>query len=308
MDITWGMSSAKEIAWGGLIAFYLFLAGIAGGAFLTASLTDLFDKNRSPAIIKAGATIPPLAIIIGLLMLIFDLGRPLNFWKLLFNINFRSVMSLGTFIISIFTGLAVVYAYLVWTSSKANIRRVNNDLAGLEIAAAKEHPLGLQVLRKPVAVFGALFALGTATYTGFLLSAVSTNTFWSVPLLGINFIPFLPFLFLVSAMSTGLTATLIGAMRTKDLTFYKKIDIVLISIEIILLMVLYASVRAIYFTGGMSILFWLGVVVIGLLIPLILSIYGVSKHKNLILPAGSMIVLGGLALRYFVVYTGQIFR
>lgn len=304
MDITWGVS-ANETAWGGLIAFYLFLAGIAAGAFLAAALTDLFGKNKYPGVIKAGATIPPVAIIVGLLLLIFDLGRPLHFWKLLLNVNFSSVMSLGTFIISIFTGLAVIYAYVIWTSSSAHTLRTQITSADQEIAAATD--ARFQVLRKPVAAVGALFALGTATYTGFLLSAVSTNEFWSLSFPGIRFLPFLPFLFLVSALSTGLTATMVGSIRSKDLTVYKKIDIVLIALEILLLIVLYTSVKAVYFTGNMSVLFWFGVVVIGLLIPLGLSIYGVSKHKNVILPAGSMIIVGGLALRYFIVYAGQRF-
>lgn len=306
MDITWGVS-ANETAWGGLIAIYLFLAGIAAGAFLAAALTDLFGKNKYPGVIKAGATIPPVTIIIGLLLLIFDLGRPLHFWKLLLNVNFSSVMSLGTFIISIFTGLAVIYAYVIWTSSSAYTLRTHMTSADQEIAAATDADARFQFLRKPVAAVGALFALGTATYTGFLLSAVSANEFWSLSFPGIRVLPFLPFLFLVSALSTGLAITMIGSIRSKDLTVYKKIDIVLIALEILLLIVLYTSVKAVYFTGSMSVLFWLGVVVIGLLIPLGLSIYGVSKHKNVILPAGSMIAAGGLALRYFIVYTGQIF-
>lgn len=309
MDITWGASASHEIAWGGMIAVYLFLAGIAAGAFLTAALTDLFGKNRPAKLIRAGAYIPPIAIVVGLLLLVFDLGRPLSFWKLIFNVNFSSVMSLGTFIISIFTAVALVYAYLIWTWPVAQARGIQITVAGVEAAAAREVPAsGLQALRKPVAVVGSLLAFGTATYTGFLLSAVSTNTFWSVPFLGISGVPFLPFLFLVSAISTGLAATLIGAIDCSDLTLYKKVDIVLLAIEILLLIILYTSVSSAFFQGGLANLFWIGVVVIGLLLPLILAIYGVSKHKNLVVPVCGMVVVGGLALRYFVVYAGQMVR
>ncbi len=309
MDITWGASASHEIAWGGMIAVYLFLAGIAAGAFLTAALTDLFGKNRPAKLIRAGAYIPPIAIVVGLLLLVFDLGRPLSFWKLIFNVNFSSVMSLGTFIISIFTAVALVYAYLIWAWPVAQARGIQITVAGVEAAAAREVPAsGLQALRKPVAVVGSLLAFGTATYTGFLLSAVSTNTFWSVPFLGISGVPFLPFLFLVSAISTGLAATLIGAIDCSDLTLYKKVDIVLLAIEILLLIILYTSVSSAFFQGGLANLFWIGVVVIGLLLPLILAIYGVSKHKNLVVPVCGMVVVGGLALRYFVVYAGQMVR
>lgn len=305
MDITWGVRTANEITWGGMIAIYLFLAGIAGGAFLTSSLTDLFFPNAPARVIRTGAYLAPVAIIIGLGMLVIDLGRPLNFWKLLIDVNFSSVMSIGVFIISIFTFLSLVYAYQVWLSAQ-KAGKIKLSPGGVETAAAQDSPA--QGLRKGVAFLGALFALGTATYTGFLLSAVSTNAFWSTPLLGIKGLPFLPFLFLVSALSTGLAATLLGAFNCSDLAVYKKVDIVLIILEIILVIILYASAGSLFFSGSMAVLFWLGVIVIGLLLPLILSIYGLSSHRNLVLPVCSMVVAGGLALRYFIVYAGQLFR
>ena len=55
MDVIWGVS-VTEVAWGGMIAIYLFLAGIAGGAFLTASLTDLFNKNKDPRLFSREST------------------------------------------------------------------------------------------------------------------------------------------------------------------------------------------------------------------------------------------------------------
>lgn len=322
MDITWGIGS-NELAWEGLIAVYLFLAGIAGGAFLTASLTDLFSKTQNPKVIRSGAYIAPVAIIIGLLLLVVDLGRPTAFWKLLINVNFGSVMSIGVFIVSAFSALSVVYAFLVWSSAAAE-KKVLMTSAKTQVASTSSYAKtatpsvltkatsigqSLQVLRKPIAIVGVLVSIGTASYTGFLLSAVTTNEFWSTPFLGMDSIPFLPILFLVSASSTGLAATLIGAYKATNLTVYKKVDVVLVAIEIVLLSILYASVRPIYFTGSMTLLFWLGVAVVGLLVPLILSIYSLIKHNNrLVVPISAMVVIGGLCLRYFIVFTGQLFR
>jgi len=322
MDVTWGVS-VNEVAWGGMIAIYLFLAGIAGGAFLTASLTDLFGKKQYPKVIRSGSYIALVTIIVGLGLLVVDLGRPLSFWKLMLNVNLGSVMSIGVFIVSGFTGLSFVYGCLVWLTASAqkqiHLTSGNTEVAASEnirIAAASVNTdvaatsvgLGIQVLRKPVAILGVLFSVATATYTGFLLSAVTTNSFWHTPFLGIEVIPFLPILFLVSAASTGLAAALMGALNGDDLTVYKKADMVLIIVEIALISILYLSVKSVFFTGSMAILFWLGVVGVGLLVPLLLSIYGIKKHKNVILPVCSMVVIGGLCLRYFVVYTGQLFK
>ena len=305
MDVIWGVSQ-NEVAWGQLIAIYLFLAGIAGGAFLTASLTDLFSKNQDPKVIRSGAYIAVVTIMVGLGLLVLDLGRPLSFWKLLFNVNMGSVMSIGVFIVSGFTALSVVYGYLIWSAAAAQ-KKVQITSANTELAATSVGQ-GIQAFRKPVAGLGVLFSLATATYTGFLLSDVTTNNFWNTGLFGIESIPFLPILFLVSATSSGLAATLIGAFRGADLTAYKKIDMVLIIVEIVLISILYLSVKPIFFSGSMGALFWLGVVSVGLIVPLLLSIYGIAKHKNVILPVCGMVVIGGLSLRYFVVFTGQLFR
>jgi len=304
MDVIWGVS-VNEVAWGGLIAIYLFLAGIAGGAFLTASLTDLFSKQQNPKVIRSGAYIAVVSIIVGLGLLVVDLGRPLSFWKLLLNVNMGSVMSIGVFIVSGFTALSVVYGYLIW-SSAASQKQFKITSANTEVTSTSVGQ-GLQAFRKPVAGLGVLFSIGTATYTGFLLSAVTTNNFWYTPFLGIEAVPFLPILFLVSASSTGLAATLIGACNCGDLTAYKKVDMVLIILEMVLLFILYLSVEPVFFGGSMAALFWLGVVIVGLIVPLLLSFYGITKHKNVILPVCGMVVIGGLSLRYFVVYTGQLF-
>lgn len=322
MDITWGVQLSHELAWGWLIALYLFLAGVSGGSFLTAALTDLFGKQRPEKVIRSGAYIAPISIVIGLALLVFDLGKPLSFWKLLIYVNFGSVMSLGVFIVSGFSALSVAYAGLVWLDAQASKRisinsagkefmpsaKADREIAAAAISGKSTSGQGLQAFRKPVAVIGALFALGTATYTGFLLSDVATNHLWHTPLFGMTSIPFLPILFLVSALSAGLAATLIGAVDCSDLTAYKKVDITLIALEILLLAILYVSIKPIFFTGSMAMIFWLGVVVVGLLIPLVLSIYGVAKHKNLVLPVCSMVVIGGFCLRYFVVYSGQLFK
>lgn len=299
MDITWGVPIQEHLPWAGMIALYLFLAGIAGGGFLTASLTDLFSKNRSERLVKSGALIAPIAIVLGLGLLVVDLSKPFTFWKLLIHVNTNSVMSIGTFIISTFVTFAFIYAFLVWGASLSSKDGLGANAAKL---AGKLSPL-----RKPIALLGAILALCTTTYTGFLLSAVSTNALWSVPFLGLVGVPFLAVLFLISGVSTGLAATLIGAAKEEGLGIYKKVDIVLIVLEIILLAILYVSVNPVYFTGTMANLFWIGVMIFGLVLPLVLSVYGMLKDRHWVLPVYGAVIVGGLCLRYFIVFSGQMF-
>jgi len=321
MDITWGIQATTHaVAWNWIIAVYLFLAGVSGGAFLTAALTDLFNRESegSDKIVRAGAYIAPLTIIIGLVLLIFDLSKPLSFWKLLVYVNWSSVMSIGVFIISAFSAVSVVYAYLVWNKSRAQKvtslglaagETGDESVAQAEVAAMSTMSSALTggTVQKFVAVIGSLLALGTATYTGFLLSDVSTNALWSLPFIGTEEIPFLPVLFLVSASSAGLAATLIVAREVPDTKVYKKTDLALIALEIFLLLTFYITVNSIYFSGNMGIVFWLGVVVIGLIIPLALTIYALLKHKNWTVPICTAVIVGGFCLRYFIIYAGQLY-
>lgn len=297
MDIFWGIPAGEHVAWGWMVALYFFMAGIAGGAFLTASLTDVFNKNRPTKLIKAGAYIAPAAIVIGLGFIILDLSKPFTFWKLLLYINTTSVMSIGTFILSIFAALAFAYGFLVWAESATGLTGVWSKLAGFINK--------FSVLRKPIALVGALFAVCTVSYTAYLLSAITTITLWSVPFFGVGLVPFLAVLFLVSGVSTGLAATLLGAPNSDGLSTYKKVDTVLIISEIILLAILYVTVGSIYFSS-MTALFWVGVVAIGLTLPLLLSLYSLYKHTNLLIPVCTMVIIGGFCLRYFIIYSGQL--
>ena len=60
-----------EPIWSGIIACYLFLAGLGGGAFITSA----FIRWRHPEAVRMrvyGHIIAPVTVIIGLLLLMFD--------------------------------------------------------------------------------------------------------------------------------------------------------------------------------------------------------------------------------------------
>ena len=60
-----------EPIWSGIIACYLFLAGLGGGAFITSA----FIRWRHPEAMRMrvyGHIIAPVTVIIGLLLLMFD--------------------------------------------------------------------------------------------------------------------------------------------------------------------------------------------------------------------------------------------
>lgn len=61
-----------------------------------------------------------MAIIVGLLILVFDLTKPLSFYQLFIHYNASSVMSLGVILLLLYTPLCALYAILRFRSALEN--------------------------------------------------------------------------------------------------------------------------------------------------------------------------------------------
>ena len=172
-----------EPIWGAIIAWYLFLAGLGGGAFATA----VFVRYRHPdckRLMRVGRLIAPIVVIIGLCLLMFDaaagFAHPLRFALLL--TNFGSVMTWGVVFLAVFVVVALIVLVL--------------DLMKREV------PMWLDCV-------GLVMGLCVAIYTGCLLGVCQGFPLWNSALL--------PILFLVSAVSTGMAAVLlVGVFYAPD--------------------------------------------------------------------------------------------
>ena len=242
MNEIWGPEN-PSIVWHWLIAVYLFLAGLSSGAMMTAlSVEWMNPQKKAPwdAFVRAGVLIAPLTIILGLVLLIFDLTKPLNFYRLLITYNFSSVMSLGVLLLLFYTPLSVVYAVMRYRNALEN-----SFLGGL----MKTFSGILDWLEAHSLWFGRLvFALaaGVGVYTGFLLSAVQTFPLYNSPIL--------PILFLASGLSSGIAACIcVGLLFfekevSQNTTKYLlTMDLRVIPIESLLLFALFVGL---YFQGG----------------------------------------------------------
>jgi formate-dependent nitrite reductase membrane component NrfD len=147
--------------WTWFIALYFFLAGIAGGSYVLATIMRLRGSPQDEPIARIGFLIPLPLVAICALFLTLDLGKRLLFWHMLINttpgglgLNFKSgsPMSVGVWALSIFG----IFALVSFLESVGRLRRVSPS----------------------VCVVGSLFALYLASYTGVLLS-VSNEPVWS---------------------------------------------------------------------------------------------------------------------------------
>ncbi len=286
-----------ESAWGWPVVFYLFLAGAGSGAFIAAVACDLLAPDWSKALARAGSLSAGPLLAAGTCFLVFDLEAGLwEPWRqayLIFNPN--SMITWGVIILSGFIPIAFLYGLAL------------NGITWI----GKYFSKYVRILE----IVGAVFAVATAGYTGVLIAVVNGVPFWNTPLM--------PVLFLASAMSTGLAVAMIGAaiidVRTiKTLSNFALGHVIFLAIEASVLMLfifmsLTRSVEAaasarMLISGTLSAYFWALVVVIGIVVPLVLSVveyyqYG-EMPKSLVVGADVCVLIGGMSLRALIIYSG----
>jgi formate-dependent nitrite reductase membrane component NrfD len=108
----YGRPVLKETVWGPDIPSYLFLGGLAGCSSALAAAAHLSGHPELARASKAGAA---GAISLSMVALVHDLGRPARFINMLRVVKVTSPMSVGTWILSAYTPLALGAAALAVT-------------------------------------------------------------------------------------------------------------------------------------------------------------------------------------------------
>ncbi len=313
----------EGLLWGLPVILYLFLAGLGAGA-MTVSASVLLRGGGGGfggghfEVARYGAFIAPVPVGVGSLLLIFELGsfEAGNWfrWVNLYKVVNASPMSIGTWLLSIFIIVSVAYAYTF-------LRRD---------AAPGDAQDGL---RKAAAWIGVPLGIAVAVYTGVLLGAMPARPFWNSPVLAL--------LFLLSSISTGIAIIMLArtllhrrGFDTDSVSSYHESgylltasDMLVIGLEIIaiFLFVMFAyltvgdvqtAVSETLFRGDLATLFWVVVVVVGLVLPALVELFYVVprllQHRNYQVPwavefvVPIVILIGGFMLRYVVVVAGQI--
>lgn len=281
-----------EPIWGAAIAWYLFLAGLGAGAFITSA----FLGWKLPALRRmrnVGYVVAPIVVVVGLLLLMVDaeggLRNPLRFALLL--TNFGSVMTWGVVFLAGFTVLSLAALVLVF------LRRS---------------------IPRWIDVVGSVLGVAVAMYTGALLGVCQTFPLWNSALL--------PILFLVSALSTGAALVLlVGSVRYAEefdgAGLLKKCHFYLPLAELVLIAALLfvtgngasagtASVAALL-SGKYALAFWLGLVVVGLVGPTIVEGWMLfraapgfeetPRGRHVACAADAGLLVGGFLLRFLIV-------
>jgi formate-dependent nitrite reductase membrane component NrfD len=259
---------------GVLLAVAMFLGGIGGGLYLVSlyfnSMLGMF-----------------IAWLVAIAMGVVDLGhlsRPLRSWRMLLKPQ-SSWITRGLIFAVLFIGFgAIQLALSFWLPGVAET--VFKVLAGI-------------------------MAFGVAIYSGFVVGYVGAIKIWNSAIV--------PILFLIAGLTGGLAILLLTSLggdtaRSMDMANMMLIVVVVYTIfmAIYLWVATYSSDVARdsvkwMLRGSIATVFWIGVVLLGMIIPIALlaanSATGASAALMII--AAICAIIGGVALRYSILKAGM---
>ncbi|MFQ5938107.1 MAG: NrfD/PsrC family molybdoenzyme membrane anchor subunit [Acidiferrobacterales bacterium] len=311
---------AGELYWGWSIVVHFFLVGLSAGALITSAYLLLRGGRAGTyfQVARYGAFVAPIPVILDGIVVVTELGSfQAGHWFKFLNLYTTvtaSPMSIGAWLVVLFIVLSLVYAYTFLAKDAAPGDRFDT-------------------LRRTMAWVGMPLAIAVGFYPGMILSVMQSRPLWNSSVL--------PIVFVLSALSMGIACIVLAriltpmkAGDTKAESEYRTNNYVLTTSNVVvlstvlLLVFLFAmlaqravggvseAISVILTGGGLAMAFWLGVVVIGLLVPIIVGLvsvfprliqgkeYAVSRAVEVIVPIA--VLIGAFILRYVMVVAGQI--
>ena len=299
---------------GELATWYLFLAGAGAGAIMVTALLEALTPFDARCFVpsmalsrKVTMAVVPrpqfqrffgpaygagfIAVAVGMLCLLADLGRPDRIFQLLLNPTL-SFISVGVYLLLILS-LTTAVLCVVW------------------VFGATRLPRWLVVTARAV---GFVAAIAVMAYTGLLLSSMPAIPFWHTA--------WVPLLFVLSDISTGVglavAAVLLsggdGLFRTTFARIKRWDAIVIVAQALCLVLLLGTAVfrgpvaqasATMLLSGSIAPQFWIMVVGMGILFPLLVQRLGRFGSQRMMLAVSATLLISCFFLRWCIVQVGM---
>ncbi len=280
-----------QTAWGGLLPVYLFLGGLGGASLAIVGLFALagVKKTKRLATIVSACSLACLAA--GACILLFDTSIPersIILWESF--VNFDSWLTRGAWLLVAAMVLAGVFVIVnAVASSNSSMRRI-------------------------CGFFSIVVGFFTAGYTGVLLMSATAIPAWGSPIVPALFV----FSSFVSASAfIAVAMQILGEKKSRGLCLFELLNEIgeTFALGCYLVWLSYESAEThlsadMLLCGDLGLVFWVGIVVLGLIVPLVLSsllLYS-KKHRalsNVLTWASALSVcVGNLCLRFAVMGIG----
>jgi len=285
----------NQVVWGLPHVFAVFLILCASGALNPASLSTVFGRTRYAPVARLSGVFAICLLAGGLVVLVVDLGRPDRLQVALTTYNFRSIFAWNVFG---YTGFIVI--------------------VGVYLACFMDNaPRGAVKAMGYVAfAWRVLLTSGTGAIFGVLVAREAYDAATLVPLFVATSFALGTAFFLI-----GLALSLRWSGQVPDPDVLNKLGRLLaIFVLIVLCLVAAQTLTSLYgggqrdvvefllFSGGVyPVLFWLGQVGLGSVLPLVLLYSRRSRGCASILTASVLVLVGGFCQLYVVIIGGQVY-
>ena len=169
--LTTGMSD--EVSWGVYIANFTFLVGVAAAAVMMVIPVYIYDNEELHDLVIFGELLAVAAIIMCLLFVTVDLGRPDRFWHLIPGIgefNFPASM--------LSWDVIVLNGYLV----------LNVHICGYLLYCRYQKKMPAKWFYVPFVFIAIVWAISIHTVTAFLYVGLGGRPFWNSSIVGPRFL------------------------------------------------------------------------------------------------------------------------
>ena len=287
--------------WEWQIPIYLFLGGLVAGMMVISGYFLLSGRHRRTRC--ACFMLPSLSLILlslGMFALFLDLEHKPYFWRLYTTFKVLSPMSWGSWIL-----------LLVYPAILSNLLlRLPAPLAALwpRLRQLSSRLVSRPMTVKAVGVVNMILGGLLGVYTGILLSTLAARPLWNSALLG-------P-IFLLSGMSAAAALVHMIAREDEEKKLLAKADNGFLMAELVFIALfvgglatssqVHQQAAALLLGGPYTAVFWVFVVGLGIVLPLVIQMLAVNHRIRHTTVAPILVLLGGLLLRFVIVSAGQL--
>jgi molybdopterin-containing oxidoreductase family membrane subunit len=289
----WVTGMSNQIIWGTPHVFAVFLIVAASGALNVASIASVFGRQLYKPLARLSGLLAIALLVGGLAVLVLDLGRPERLIVAMTYYNFKSIFAWN---IILYTGFMAVVAVYLWMMFE---RRFND-------------------YTKPAGMAAFLWRLtlttGTGSIFGFLVAREAYDSAMLAPMFIIlSFAYGLAIFILVLFAATRWTGRPLGDVMVARLK-----NLLGVFVASVLYFVVAYHLTNLYMTGKHDLerfilldggiytrLFWIGQILIGGVLPLVLLFSNLGRSRTMIALAAILVIVGGLAQMYVTIIGGQ---
>ncbi len=328
-EVTFNTSTG--VPWGMLISAYVFFVVSSTGMCLVSSLGHVFGMKRFEPLGRRAILLAIVLLLSGFLVIASDLERP---WLMVLYFFVTPNPTSPMWWMGALYGLYLIFMILeFFFLCRAEILRRLEASSGAITAFHKALLVGIRKvspdalksnlkLARLSGAAGVISALAAHSTLGAVFGFIGSRSLWHGP--------YLPIYFILSAFVSGsaiLILSLVLSHKTKgqELTLEtKKVvrslgQLLLLFLGIFLFFTIWKLVTAQYgripeefesvmvlINGPLSVPFWVGEILLGILIPIVILVYTRMQKVWGITTASFLVILGMFVARYDFVVTGQL--